>query len=256
MKKLLIPLGLGLSVALAACGSSSSSQKSAATTPKINVPKVHTSGASYHPKIVPSDFTTNITSKYWPLKKGTTWTYDGTKDGVPEHVVVTVKPTTKTIMGVKTVTLQDTVTINHALEENTTDWYAQDKKGNLWYFGEDSKDYKNGVVVSTQGTWEAGVDGAQPGIVIKANPQPGTPKYRQEYRPGVAEDMARVLSVSDTQKVPAGTFKNVLHTLDTDPLNPDKIENKWYAPGVGIIHTKRIGSAHQEETRLTSVVHH
>jgi len=256
MRKLPILLGLVLSVALSACGSSgSSSQKSATTTPKIAIPRVQTSGASYHPKIDPSQFSTSITNRYWPIKQGTTWTYDGTKDGVPEHVVVTVKPAAKTIMGVRTVTVQDTVTINKSLEENTTDWYAQDKQGNLWYFGEDSKDYKNGIVVSTQGTWEAGVDGAQPGIVVKAHPQPGGGTYRQEYRPGVAEDMARVVSVKDAQTVPAGTFSNVLHTLDTDPLNPDKIENKFYAPGVGPVHVKRKGSAHTEEIRLISVVH-
>ena len=249
-------IAAGVSVLVAAgCGSSGSSNKAASSTPKIAVPRVKTAGATYHPKIDPAQFSTTITNKYWPMKQGSTWTLDGTKDGVPEHVVVAVKPQTKTIMGVKTLTIQDTVTINKTLEEQTTDWYAQDTKGNLWYFGEDSKDYKNGAVVSTQGTWEAGVDGAQPGIVVQASPQPGGSTYRQEYRPGVAEDMAKVISTSAVETVPAGTYKNVLRTFDTDPLNPDKVETKWYAKGVGPVHTKRVGSAHTEETKLVKYTH-
>jgi hypothetical protein len=257
MRKLpTIAICLSGAIAAAAAGCGSSSSNKAASTPQINVPRAKTAGASYHPKIDPSQFTADIRTKWWPIKQGATWVYDGQKDGVPEHVVVRVKPAQKTIMGVKTMTIQDTVTINKALEENTTDWYAQNKKtGDLWYFGEDSKDYKNGVVVSTQGTWEAGVDGAQPGVVFPGHAKAGGPTYRQEYRPGVAEDMARVLSISDTQTVPAGTFKGVLHTYDTDPLNPDKVENKFYAPGVGIVHVKRIGSAHSEEIKLITYTH-
>jgi hypothetical protein len=249
----LLPLAICV-VAAAVAGCGSDSKKAEGTTPKIKIPPAKVSAASYRPKIVPSEFTTNVTSRYWPMKRGTTWIYDGEKDGVPEHVVVTVKPSAKTIMGVRTVTIQDTVTINKALEEQTTDWYAQDAKGNVWYFGEDSKDYRNGAVVSTQGTWEAGVDGAQPGIVVKAHPRTGEPPYRQEFRPGVAEDMAKIVGLSDAVAVPAGSFKSVLHTLDTDPLNPDKIEHKWYAPGIGPVHVRRQGSAHTEEIKLVKVV--
>jgi hypothetical protein len=248
---LLIPIGLSLVVT--GCGSGSS--KAPAPAPKIAIHRVPTSGAAYHPKIDPRNFSDRITNKYWPMKPGTTWTYTGQKDGQPEKVVVVVKKTSKTIMGVRTVVVQDTVTTNNTLAENTTDWYAQDKQGNLWYFGEDSKDYKNGVVVSTQGTWEAGVDGAQPGIVVKARPTADGKTYRQEFRPGVAEDMAKILSTNGAEKVPAGSFKRIVHTLDTDPLNPDKIEHKFYAPGVGPVHVKRTGSAHSEETRLVKVTH-
>jgi hypothetical protein len=143
------------------------------------------------------------------------------------------------------------VTTNSTLAEKTVDWYAQDDKGNIWYFGEDTKEYKNGVVTSTHGTWEAGVDNAKPGIVVKANPQIGG-FYRQEYRPGQAEDEARVISLNAVEKTPAGTFNNVLVTKDIDPLNPDKIEHKFFAPGTGPVHVIRIGSAHKEEIRLVS----
>ncbi|MDQ6915118.1 MAG: hypothetical protein M3155_04825 [Actinomycetota bacterium] len=252
MRKLLITLaGVAL---LAGCGSSgTSSHKSAATTPQISIPRARSGGLTYHPKIDPAKFTNQVTNPYWPMRPGRTWVYDGVKDGAPEHVVVTVKPETKTIMGVRCVVITDTVTANGSLAEKTTDWYAQDSAGNVWYFGEDSKDYKNGVVVSTQGTWEAGVDGAQPGIVAQAKPRRG-PTYRQEYRPGVAEDMAKVIQVGAVERVPAGTFRDTIVTLDTDPLNPAKIEHKSYAPGVGPVHVKRQGSAHTEEIKLVKVI--
>src|SRR4030081_3497703 len=160
-----------------------------------------------------------------------TWTYSGLKDGQPEHVVIAVTQTPRTVYGVRCVTVVDTVTVNGSLEEKTTDWYAQDKQGAVWYFGEDSKDYKNGAVSSTQGTWESGVDGALPGVIVTGNPKLG-PTYRQEFRPGVAEDMARVLTTTAVQTVPAGTFRGVVETYDTDPLNPDKKEQKYFAPGI------------------------
>jgi hypothetical protein len=252
MLRILLIIGSLVAVlAAAACGSSAtSSQTSTSPTPQIQLSESPVSGASYNPSIVPSNFTDQITNKYWPLTPGNTWVYDGTKDGVPQHVVVQVQNTSRTIAGVRCVVVIDTVTMNSSLEEKTTDWYAQDKQGNVWYFGEDSKDYKNGVVVSTAGTWETGVDGALPGIIVQSNPQTGTPTYRQEYRPGVAEDMARVISLSATQKVPAGTFHNTLALLDTDPLNPTKIEHKYYAPGVGPVFVKRVGSAHREVISL------
>jgi hypothetical protein len=244
-------------LALAGCGTSAKpSHRVGGTATQIAIPRSGTSGPAYHPNIDPARFSTHITNHYWPLKPGSTWTYDGTKDGVPEHVVVTVARQTKMILGVRCVQVSDVVTVNGSLEENTTDWYAQDPSGSVWYFGEDSKDYKNGAVVSTQGTWEAGVDGALPGITIQGTPQPGGPTYRQEYRPGVAEDMARVLRVNAIQRVPAGTYRRVVETLDTDPLNPDKIEHKFYGPGVGPVHVIRVGGAHQEEIKLIKYTPH
>jgi hypothetical protein len=155
---------------------------------------------------------------------------------------------------VKCAVISDIVTSNDTLVEKTTDWYAQDKVGNVWYFGEDSKDYTNGVVSSTQGTWEAGVDNAQPGIVMHAKPKIGE-EYRQEYRPGVAEDKGNVLQVDALLKVPYGSYNHVVLTLDTDPLNPDKIEHKWYGAGIGMLAAVREGSAHHESIKLVSATH-
>jgi hypothetical protein len=243
-----------LAVTLSACGGGSSDKpapKAVASPPPSASGSTTPSPtqASYNPKIDPAQFTSNITHPYVAWKPGAKWIYAGTKDGQPEHVEVSVKKATKTVLGVKCVVVSDIVTVNNTLAEKTTDWYAQDKAGNVWYFGEDTAEYQNGVVTSTQGTWEAGVDNAKPGIVLHAQPKPGQ-FYRQEFRPGVAEDMARVLSTTLTQKVPAGTFKNVVETRDINPLDPSKVENKWFAKGVGTIHVLRIRSMHHEETKL------
>jgi hypothetical protein len=153
---------------------------------------------------------------------------------------------------VSCVVVHDTVTSNGALVEKTTDWYAQAANGDVWYFGEDTKEYTNGVVSSTHGTWEAGVDNARPGIVMKAEPRIGD-SYRQEYRPGEAEDMASVLRIDASGQAPAGTYRDVVVTKDTDPLNPDKVDEKHYAPGAGLIYSKRISSTHSEESSLVKV---
>ena len=120
------------------------------------------------------------------------------------------------------------------MAEDTFDWFAQDKDGNVWYFGEDSKEYEDGKVVSTEGSWESGVDGAKPGIVMKANPQVGD-AYRQEYYEDEAEDMAEVVSLNEAVSVPQGSFENCLKTKEWTPLEPDIVENKYYAPGVGLV---------------------
>jgi hypothetical protein len=242
---------IATTAALAAgCGSSDKpAPKAPAAAPAPTSTTVGSGTAAYNPQIDPAKFSRNITNKYWPLKPGRHWTFTGTKDGAPEHVAVTVTRQHKKVLGVDCVVVSDIVTTNQTLAEKTTDWYAQDDKGNIWYFGEDTKEYKNGVVTSTQGTWEAGVDNAKPGIAVHGHPTVGR-FYRQEYRPGLAEDQARVLTVNAKQTVPAGTFTGVVQTRDIDPLNPDKVENKWYAPGTGPVHVIRIGSAHHEEIKL------
>jgi hypothetical protein len=238
-----------LAALLSACGGGSSDKPAPKSAASPAPTTVTPSRASYNPKIDPAQFSSKITNPYTPWKPGARWVYTGTKDGQPERVEVRVTKATKTILGVRCVVVSDVVTVNSTLAEKTTDWYAQDKAGNVWYFGEDTAEYQNGVVTTTQGTWEAGVDNAKPGIVLHAHPTVGKP-YRQEYRPGVAEDMARVLTVSGTVTVPAGTFKNVVQTRDINPLDPSKIENKWFAKGFGSIRVLRIRSAHHEQTKL------
>jgi hypothetical protein len=251
-KPLLLMIPLALVAVLAGCGSSNDKP-----APKSQVPvqnqagKTTTVDTSYNPKIDPANFSSKVDNPYLPWKPGTKWVYTGKKDGAPQHVEVIVTNEKKKIQGVECVVVRDIVTVNNTLHEKTVDWYAQDKKGNVWYFGEDTAEYVNGVVSSTAGTWEAGVDNAKAGIVMAGNPKPGG-FYRQEYRPGIAEDKAKILSVTDREKVPAGVFTNVVRTRDIDPLNPDKKELKWYAKGVGPVHVIRTRSAHTEEIKLVS----
>jgi len=208
----------------------------------------------YHPKIDPANFTDQVTNPYFPLKRGTTTVHTGSRGGVPRRSEFTVTDETRTIMGVACVVVRDLVTSNSALVESTVDWFTQDRQGNVWYFGEDTKEYTNGAVSSTQGTWEAGVAGALPGIYMKARPKPGGPAYLQEYRPGVAVDMARILRVDKTLEVPSGTYRNVVETYDTDPLNPSKREHKYYAPGVGLVQAVGVVDGEKEVQQLSSIL--
>jgi hypothetical protein len=189
------------------------------------------SGGTYAPHIDPADFTTTIDNKYFPLKPGTAFVYEGNT----ERDVMTVTHDTKQIMGVKCVVVDDRATQNGELIEGTFDWYAQDKEGKVWYFGEDTKEYKNGKVTSTEGSWEAGVNGAKPGIIMQAHPKVGQ-SYRQEYYKGHAEDMAKVISLNDSIRVPYGSFDHVLVTKEWTPLQPGYVEHKYYAPGVGQVY--------------------
>jgi hypothetical protein len=206
-----------------------------------------TTSAGYDPTIDPPNFTDHITNNYFSVLPGTVRHYIGKRDGVPTAHTFTVTSQTKTVMRVKCVVVSDVVTQNGSLVEKTTDWYAQDRAGNVWYFGEDTAEYQNGVVTSTHGTWEAGVDKAKPGIVMPAHPKVGV-WYRQEYRPGVALDMSKILTLHATTKVPAGTFHNVVVTFDRNPLDPSKKEQKWYAPGAGFVKAILQGGGHVETT--------
>ena len=188
--------------------------------------------APYHPAIDPASFSSTVNNPYFTLTPGTTYTYKSHDDEGTEINKVTVTDQTKKVMGVTTRVVWDRVWLDGELIEETYDWYAQDKEGNVWYFGEDSKEHKKGKVASTKGSWEAGVKGAQPGIVMQAQPVPGEP-YRQEYLKGEAEDMGQVLSVQETVKVPAGTYENCVKTKDWSALETGNIEHKYYSKEAG-----------------------
>ena len=188
----------------------------------------------YNPLIDPANFVATIDNPYFPLTPGSIYVYDGITEEGNEHVVVTVTSDTKVILGVTCIAVRDTGTVNGVLAEDTIDWYAQDKDGNVWYFGENSLSYEDGLIVSVEGSWTADVDGAKPGIIMKASPQVGD-LYRQEFALGVAEDMGQVLALGQTSTVPAGTYSNCVETKDFSPLEPDVIEHKFYAPGVGSV---------------------
>jgi hypothetical protein len=187
---------------------------------------------AYAPVIDAARFVASVDNQYFPLVPGTTFVYE-TPDG-GERVEVRVTDETKTIMDVVCTVVVSREFEDGDLVEETADWYAQDGDGNVWYFGEDTKEYRDGAVVSTAGSWQAGVDGAQPGIIMQGAPAVGEP-YRQEYRAGVAEDMGEVLSLVESVDVPYGSFERVLETKDWTPLEPGDVEHKYYAPGVGLV---------------------
>lgn len=238
-------LGIGLSVALAtsACGAD-------ATAVKATAGKDKNSGASAREgagsgglpqgsepvKLDPKDFSINIDNPYWPMSPGSRWVYSETDTkGTKQKVVVEVTDKTKMIAnGIEARVVRDTATENGKITEQTDDWYAQDKAGNVWYLGENTAEYENGKVTTRAGSFEASVDGAQPGIAMPANPEPGM-TYRQEYYKGQAEDKGAVVTVGDEQVlVPFGFFdKDVLMTRDLVPTEPKVQELKFYAPGVG-----------------------
>lgn len=183
----------------------------------------------------PADFVAEIDNPYWPMRPGSTWIYRETEaEGAVQRVEVTVTDRTKTILGIEATVVHDVVTEDGELIEDTFDWYAQDTAGNVWYLGEATEEFENGKVSTTKGSWEAGIDGAQAGIIVPADPEVGM-TYRQEHYAGEAEDEGEVLSLDERSEVPFGSFDNVLMTKDTTPLDPDILEHKFYAEGVGPI---------------------
>ena len=191
-------------------------------------------GEAYRPDIDPGNFVERIDNPYLPLIPGTVLSYEGLSDGERETERFVVTSRTKTILGVDTTVVRDSVYVSGELVEDTFDWFAQDRAGNVWYFGEASHDYKDGKIVSTHGSWEAGVDGAMPGIVMLADPRVGD-TYRQEFYAGEAEDQATVVGLDESVEVPYGPFDAVLKTEDRNPLDPKILENKYYAPGIGVV---------------------
>ena len=218
-------------VAIAACGGGGGSQSTAATGANRGLPQ-----GSEPVKLDPARFTTNIDNPYWPMKPGSRWVYaENDATGKKEKAVVTVTGKTKKIAnGVMARVIRDVVSENGRPVEITDDWYAQDDKGNVWYLGEAVRNYEKGKLVDRAGSFEAGIDGAQPGIVMPANPEPGL-SYRQEYYKGQAEDKGAVITIGQEQvQVPYGHFaKEVLMTRDLVPTEPKVQELKFYAPGVG-----------------------
>ena len=191
-------------------------------------------GGDYRPEIDPADFGGVIDNPYLPCAPGASWTYEGTEDGETEHIEITVTPERKAIMGISATVVRDTVSVEGEVIEDTFDWFAQDRVGNVWYLGEDSKEYENGEVVSTEGSWEAGVDGALPGIVMQANPETGQ-AYRQEYYAGEAEDLAEVIRLDGRESVPLGDFDQLVVIKEWNPLEPEVVEEKYFAPGTGLV---------------------
>jgi hypothetical protein len=244
----------GVALGAAACGGTSG-QDHAQGDVVAAAPLAHGSGETASGRLPqgsepvtldPAEFSTTIDNPYWPMRPGARWVYRETDTrGTRQKVVVTVTSRTKLLAnGIEARVVRDVVTENGRPVERTDDWYAQDAAGNIWYLGEDTAEYRNGKVANRSGSFEAGVEGAQPGIAMPADPRPGL-SYRQEYLKGEAEDTGAIVTVGQEQvEVPFGRFTGVVMTRDLVPLEPRVQELKFYARGIGpvlSVHTDGAG---------------
>jgi hypothetical protein len=204
------------------------------------------------PPFDPAGFTTVVDNPYFPLVPGTVMVYETREGRTSGTDTIVVTRETKGILGVAALVVRDRAYQGGKLVEESFDWYAQDRKGNVWYLGEDTKEYRDGKVVSTAGSWEAGRDSARGGIIMPAVPEVGM-EYRQEYRPGVAEDMARVLSLNARALVLGDSATACLETEDWSPLERGVRERKVYAPGYGLVEERTVAGG-DEGMRLVKLV--
>jgi hypothetical protein len=194
------------------------------------------SGGAYSVNLTPADFVEVVDNPYFPLPPGAKWEYAIRQGNVSKQTdTLEVLKDKRTVNGVQATVVRDTVSAGNQIVEDTFDWFAQDKYGNVWYVGESVDNYVAGILVSHSGSWEWGVDGALPGIIMWADPSAHlNEEYRQEYYLGKAEDMGQVLSVNESLAVPFGSFDQVVKTLDFSKIEAGQ-EQKFYAPGVGLL---------------------
>jgi hypothetical protein len=228
MQRRLVRAAAAVTAAAALAALGGSSPVAASSTP--NCPKP--------PRVDPTEFGHQIDNPYFPLKPGTTFRYRGTSEGEPSEDVMVVTNQTKTIIGVETTVVRDSVYVNGKLVEDTDDWYAQDDDGAVWYFGEDTKEFDaNGNVVSTEGSWEAGKDGARAGIFMPGKPRVGQ-VFHQELARGVAEDCFQIVDLHASVDTPYVSSTNAMKTKEFTRLDPGVIDTKWYVRGVGMVRDK------------------
>ena len=210
-------------------------------------------GRSYHPRIDPADFSPHVTNRRFPLTPGKILVYTGIKDGKKALDLFAPSSRTRVIDGVRTRVVEDRGYLGNVLEERTSDYYAQDRCGNVWYFGEDTATLdRHGHVVDTEGTWHAGVDGAQPGVFMQAHPQLGR-RFRQEWYQGQAEDVFKVIDHSAPVTVPYGSFRHALRTAETTALEPGIVDNKYYVKGIGEVAELAVRGP-REEFKLVEII--
>ena len=233
-----------LPVLLFGCGGGSGKSETAAGS---TLPQ-----SSETPQLYPADFTTQIDNRYLPLPVGARWQIRVTdQEGTVQHEVITVTNETKRIAdGVTTRVVHDVVNEDGRPAEITDDWYAQDKDGNVWYFGEDTAEISPKGKRDRSGSWEAGVNGADAGIAMLAHPMPGQ-TYREEYYAGHAEDRSRVLALDQQAEVPFGHFRNVVLAEDYSPVEPNVLELKFYAPGIGQVLAQTVSGGSEREELIS-----
>ncbi len=223
---------------------------STSTFKKINILRVK--NEEYNPAIYPNDFVPQVDNIYFKLVPGSMFIYEKKTDEGMERVEVEVTGQTKTVLGISTTVVLDKVYLNDELVEETYDWYAQDRNGNVWYFGEDVNNYENGNLKDHAGAWEAGVNGALPGIIMKANPAVGD-SYRQEYSKNKAEDMGEIVALDQNINTSHQSFSGCLKTHDTSKIDSSANEYKYYCPEVGfVVLEERVND--NEKLELVSIL--
>jgi hypothetical protein len=230
----LMAVGFGLALG---CGSQDS-------TPPTDISAAGTATSSAF-DFDPGDFVKVIDNRLLPLAPGTRFVYIGSEDGERLRDIMDVTRDRKTALGVSAIVVLDRLYKSGELVEKTFDYFAQDEDGNVWYMGEDTKEYENGRVVSTEGTWLAGRNGARPGVFMPAHPKLGQ-TVQQEFAAGVAEDRSTFIDLDATVTVPYGTFKHCVKTHDFTPLEPGALETKAYCPHIGLVRGRDIkgGTVH------------
>ncbi len=244
---------LGVATILACClpvGSAPLVAGSANAAPQQVI--VSGAGPNGPPTIMASDFVPHVRNPYFPLRPGTTFRYRGTKDGRPTIDVFRVTGRIRQILGVPCVGVSDRLYESGKPAERTTDWYAEDRHGRVWYFGEETAELSpTGKVTSTEGSWQTGVKGAKPGIFMTRAPHRGQ-SFRQEFYRGEAEDHFRVIRLDARASVPAGRFPHALETREWTPLEPGVIDRKLYVRGIGEVSEETLKGP-LETSRLLSV---
>jgi len=210
-----------------------------------------TTEPAYNVTVNPADFVAVIDNPYYPLTPGKVFRYEGESADGHETNIVTVTSQTYSILGVACTVVEDTVLVNGDLTEATTDWFAQDKDGTVWYMGEASRSFEDGRLVSTEGSWEAGKRGALPGVIMFGDPQPDGP-YRQEFESGVAEDRGQITRTDAKVTVPFGTFTHCIETEEWSDLEPGIVEYKFYAKNVGVVRSVSV-VGEEDDSKLVSV---
>jgi len=227
-------LSFSLSCPLAGAGCGGSDSSDPLPTSDGQGPAPFDPGQTYAPDVDAATLTAEITNPLYPAPLGARWVYESQTDEGLERAEVTVMSDPYAVWGTSARVVKDTVLLDGTLAEDTLDWYGQDPDGNVWYLGEDTAEYANGVVTTREGSWESGVAGALPGIIMLGTPDLGH-VYRQEYLAGEAEDLAQIVSTSESVTVPAGSFTGCTKTRERSAIDLEVDELKYYCPGVGIV---------------------
>jgi hypothetical protein len=231
-------LALSLAALLCGCGDDDGGSDGSDAGPDPDasqgVPAPFDPDQPYQPRITADQLSPDITNELFPAPVGASWVYQAETDEGVERIEVVVEAETKDVWGTTARVVRDTEFLDDEMTEDTWDWFAQDAAGNVWYLGEDTQEYEDGEVVSTEGSWETGQDGALPGVLMLAEPQVGD-QYRQEYFEGEAEDYGEVISLDESVEVEAGSWTGCVKTRDRSVLDPEADEFKYYCPGVGTV---------------------